>query len=478
MSPTTIPVDHPHPASPAHPGTGPVRSGARWRPRVKQIALAALGLLVLGGAAFVTLDHGPTAGKVRASLAKLKQEVVGGTGAHPDAGQGDEANKTARPWDGLVKVTAEEREAIGFRILPVSPQTQPIRLELPGKTDYDQNTLTKIRPKFDSIVVEKVYVSVGQTVHKGDPLYDLTSGQLGTAMTDCLNKYVQWDHDLKYKTAREPLQKEGRITQKDWVDTVNDEKKSRSDYLNARVLLGIYQVPNEVVDKMLEGLSDDREKALRADDNIKDMSHMTVLSKCDGVVVEYDSNNRVVVPGNRYTDDDILFTISPMQQLWVWADVFESDQDKVHLGQKCTILFPYTSEEFEGKIESIANGVDAETRTVRVRASIPNPGKNLKGGMLVRATLQIKPLPTDTVIPRNALVVINNDYYAFIEEEATGSKADLFERRKLTIEQEDHDIVIVKNGLKPGDRVVSNGSLILAQMYEDQSTVDSGTPRP
>lgn len=477
MSPTTIPVDHPPHAALAHPAVGPARPGPRRRPRPRWVALGGLGLLGLGLVAYAALAGMPTAGQARAALDALRRLVLGTTAPRAEAAV-EPALRPARAWDGLVRVTAEEREAIGFRILPVAAQTEPIRLELPGKTDYDQNTLTKIRPRFDSIVVEKVYVSIGQAVHKGDPLYDLTSGQLGTAKTDCRIKYVQWDHDLKYMKAREPLAKEGRITQKEWVDTVNDEKKSRLDYINARELLGIYQVPNEQIDKMLEGLSDDRKKALEADDNIKDMSMMTVYSKCDGVVVEYDVNNRVVVPGNRYGSDDILFTISPMQQLWVWADVFESDQDKVHLGQKCTIHFPYTNEEFEGKVEGIANGVDPETRTVRVRASIPNPGKNLKGGMLVRATLQIKPLVTDTVIPRNALVVIDNDYYAFVEEDATGAKADLFARRKLEIEQEDHDIVIVKSGLKPGDRVVGYGSLMLAQMYEDQSTVDSGTPRP
>ena len=36
--------------------------------------------------------------------------------------------------------------------------------------------------------------------------------------------------------------------------------------------------------------------------------------------------------------------------------------------------------------------------------------------------------------------------------------------------------MVVKKGLKAGERVVSNGSLILSQMYEDQSTVDSGLP--
>ncbi len=129
-------------------------------------------------------------------------------------------------------MTAPEREAIGFRILTVSPQEQPIQLELPGKTDYDQNTLTKIRPRFDIALVEKVYVSVGQSVKKGDPLYDLKSVELATAKTDCRIKYVQWDHDRKYLTTREPLAKEGRITQKEWVDTQNDEKKSRLDYIN------------------------------------------------------------------------------------------------------------------------------------------------------------------------------------------------------------------------------------------------------
>ena len=200
---------------------------------------------------------------------------------------------------------------------------------------------------------------------------------------------------------------------------------------------------------------------------------MTVRSKYDGIVVERD-----VVPGNFYDQNDVLLTISPMDTLWVWGDVFESDQNKVHVGQKWTIYFQYLNEEFEGKVESIANGVDPETRTLRIRASIPNPGKDLKARMLARATLQIRPQESDTTIPRNAMIVNNGDYYAFVQVAGEGKEADQFERRKLEIEQEDHDIVIVKKGLVPGDRVVSHGSLYLAQMYEDQSTVESGVPRP
>ena len=467
-SSTTVPLDHP-----AVSAAVPTRSAHPRRSRFKMIATASVGLLVLGAGAYVALDPSPTAVKVRSTLESLKEKVVGPPPTRVVAPPEGDSPKLSRPWNGLVTVTSAEREAIGFRILVVSRQTQPIRLELPGKTDYDQNTLNKIRPRFDIALVEKVYVSVGQSVKKGDPLYDLKSVELASAKTDCRIKYVQWDHDRKYLAAREPLIKEGRITLTEWTDTQNDEKKSRLDYLNARALLGTYEITTEQIDKLLEGLGDDKKKALEADDNTQDDSRMTVISRYDGIVVE-----REAVPGNFYDTKDVLLTISPMDKLWVWGDVFESDQDKVHLGQKWNILFQYTNEEFEGQVESIAKGVDPETRTLKIRTSIPNPGKNLVARCLVRATLDIKPLDSDTVVPRNAVVVINGDYYAFVEAATEGARADQFERRKLEIEQEDHDIVIVKQGLKPGDRVVSNGSLILAQMYEDQSTVDSGMPRP
>ncbi len=474
-STTTVPMDHPttSPLSNSHPAAAAIRPAERKRSRIKVISLSLVGLLVAGGAAYVTLDKSPTADKVRSTLESLKEKVVGAPVARPPATSGTEPVTPPQPWNGLVKVDEAKRKAIGFRIAPVQSQTEPIKLEVPGKTDYDQNTLNKIRSRFDKTVIEKVYVAIGQTVKKGDPLYDFRSVDLADAKKDCRIKFVQYDHDRKLRETREPLARDGRITQLMWIDTQIDEKKSLLDYLNARALLGNYEIPSDQIDKLLEGLGDDKKKALEADDNTQDSSRMTIMSKYDGVVVERD-----VVPGNIYDNNDVLLTISPMDKLWVWGDVFESDQDKVHLGQKWTVVIKSTNEEIEGRVESIAQGIDPETRTLKVRGSIPNPGKNHVARVLVRAILQSPPLPTDTVIPRNAMVVIDGDYYAFVQVGSTGKEADLFERRKLDIEQEDHDMVIVKSGLNPGDRVVSNGSLILAQMYEDQSTVDSGMPRP
>lgn len=91
--------------------------------------------------------------------------------------------------------------------------------------------------------------------------------------------------------------------------------------------------------------------------------------------------------------------------------------------------------------------------------------------------MEIPPVPGYTVIPRGAMVVMNGNEYAFIQTESAGSgSVEKFERRKLEIAEERDDHVVVSGGLKPGERIASNGSLILAQLFEDQQMVAMGLP--
>ena len=458
-------VDHTHGGTSSEPATTRRPTPRKVNGPLKLVIYGAVLLGIVGGTYQVLGKE-----KSLKVVEFVKEQVVGPE--HVEDPPTPEPSKPKGAWSGLVKVTAEERQTIGFKITPAEAQTKPIELEINGTTDYDQNTLNKVRPRFDNALVEKVFVSAGQPVKKGQPLLELRSAELGQARNDCRTNYVQWDHDRKYLKARKPLADDGRITQIVWTDTVNSEKQSRLSYLVSREKLATYGMTSEEIDKLLEGLGDDQDKALKADDKTDDfITRMTVPSPIDGIVVERD-----VVPGNFYDQTNIMLTISPMTDLWVWGNVFESDQDKVHLGQKWDIEFQFSKEHFEARVESIANGVDPDTRTLRIRATIDNRDRNLKARMLVRATLQIPPREGDTVIPRNALSVSNGDFYAFVQKGDSGEDADHFERRKLEVDQENTDKVIVKQGLKSGERVVSNGSLILSQMFEDQSTIDSGLP--
>ncbi len=453
-----------HAASQAEPGRS--RGGRIWK-------LFAFVLILFGGAlAAKYLGYTPADGVEIAK--KLVGEVVGETKhVEPDV----QPSGPARPWDGTLHVTEGQQTTVGFRIVDVKEQKDALQLELNATTDYDQNSLSKIRPRFDT-VVQRVFASTGQAVKKGDPLIELYSTELAAAKNECRTKFVQWDHDRKLMEARRPLAAEGRITQILWVDTKNDEKKSRLEYLQARDKLVVFKMSSEEIDKLLAGLGDEHSAIdSNSNDDVNDISRMILKSPIDGIVVERDA-----VPGTFYDGAYVLMVVSPMDHLWVWGNVFENDQGQVRLGQKCRIMFPFLKEEVEGSVESIANRVDPVTHTLRIRMSVPNPGKNLKSDMLVRAVLQVPHESGQTSIPRNALVTINGEYFAYIQKP---HDKESFERRPVVVDQENADTVVLHPykkesdravGLKVGEKVVTNGSLLLSQLYEDESTVASGLP--
>ena len=121
----------------------------------------------------------------------------------------------ATPWDGLVRLQKQDAEAIGLFVPTVQPQIEPIKLPLMGRTDYDPNTLSKIRPRFDTLV-EKVRAELGQKVKKGYPLVDLFSTELAAAKNDFQTAYVQWQHDLRLLEMRKKLFNRKRSPSRCW----------------------------------------------------------------------------------------------------------------------------------------------------------------------------------------------------------------------------------------------------------------------
>jgi cobalt-zinc-cadmium efflux system membrane fusion protein len=97
--------------------------------------------------------------------------------------------------------------------------------------------------------------------------------------------------------------------------------------------------------------------------------------------------------------------------------------------------------------------------------------------MFVRMLLEIPPVLGRTVIPRTAMVSVDRHDYVFVKKIGT---TDRFERRPIIVAKESNDQVIVAEptkdhaGLRPGDEIVTNGSLILEQMYEDLLVTESG----
>jgi membrane fusion protein, heavy metal efflux system len=383
----------------------------------------------------------------------------------------------ASTWDGLVPISKDSREAMGMRVVPVETQVNAVLLEVTGTTDYDQNTLAKIRPLFDARV-SHVFKSVGEMVKKGDPLVEIYSTTLAAAKIDFRSRYAQWIHDKNFVDSRRELVRTNAISQVQFLDTYLAEITSRVAYFGARDRLITYGISLDELERLQAHIdqhpnpkdpaSDSMKEQNETKDEVHDISKLILKAPIDGMIVERDC-----VAGNFYDDMAVVMVISPMDKLWVWGDVYEKDQADVHLGQKWDVWFPNLDMKVGGTIEHIAARFDANTRTLKIRASIPNPNSKLKADQRVRATLEIPAQPGQTVIPRNALVVINGEYACFVQ---SAQHPDKFRRQPIEIDQENHDIVVVRRGLSPNEKVVTNGSLILSQLYEDESTVSTGQP--
>jgi membrane fusion protein, heavy metal efflux system len=468
------------PAAPSapQPANGPLHPTPADEPPRKRRGLTfgrlILFLLLVGaaaGAAYTYSVGTERASQEAARLASYAQQYIP-TPVHPAPETKPSEPKAAPPWDGFVTVKSDDAKALGLLLHTVEPQVEPINLPLMGRTDYDPNTLSKIRPRFDTLV-EKVRVMLGEKVKKGDSLVDLFSTDLAAAKNDFQTAYVQWQHDLRLLKMREKLFAQKAIAEQVLVDSRNDESKSRLAYTTANEKLLVFGVQEDDIKPLLNNLTDSAmPQELHA---ISDKAKMTRHSPVEGIVIQRDA-----VPGNLYDNNDVLMVIAPLDHLFVWVNVYEADQARVAINQEMEIRFPYLDKTLVGKVEYVANEVSKDTRAIQIRASIPNVDGKLKAAMLVRATLKIPPEPGQTVIPRLAMVVMNGNEYAFVQKAAGNSQASQdvlqFERRQLVVAEERDDHVVVKTGLKPGEHVASNGSLVLAQLYEDQQMVATGMP--
>ena len=411
------------------------------------IGVVVLGLLGLGGWVFQD--------QLRTTWDKLQTQLV--RSAHEEPGPSPTARRdqaVARFVDGKIVLPARARQAMGLATTPVLAQTEPIRLELLGTTEYITDTVTDIRPMFKGRV-DKVHVTVNQAVKRGDSLVDLYSKELAEAKSAYEIEHIQWIHDRKLLEAREKLVKSNAIAQILFEETRNSEMKSHKEYEVARDKLLVY------------GLTEAEVERVEAETGAE-KARMTLRSPTDGFVIA-----RNVVPGNLYDENDTLLKVAPLDRLWVWGNVFESDLDLVRLGQSWEIGFPFLQDKALGKVEYVSNRVDPNTHAIRVRTSIPNLQGRLKSDMLVRGTLAIDAVPGQTVIPRTALIVDGGKSYVFVRKPA---HLEQFERRLVDVAQEKDDHVVVARGLESGELVVSVGGLLLAQIHDDLNLVASGAP--
>ncbi|MEM1379640.1 MAG: efflux RND transporter periplasmic adaptor subunit [Pseudomonadota bacterium] len=123
-------------------------------------------------------------------------------------------------------------------------------------------------------------------------------------------------------------------------------------------------------------------------------------------------------------------------------------------------------ETFTGAITSINNTIDPATRSVRVRASLPNDDLKLKAGMFMRVVVEANQR-TALAIPEEAIQPVGPRSYVFAVDGENVAR-----RREVTIGARYNGLVEILTGLSEGDRVISEG-IIRVRDGQPVSVIDS-----
>jgi cobalt-zinc-cadmium efflux system membrane fusion protein len=147
-----------------------------------------------------------------------------------------------------------------------------------------------------------------------------------------------------------------------------------------------------------------------------------------------------------------VLTIADLSLVWVAADIPEDRIRLIQPGEAVEIsMSAFPGEHFTGRVRRIGDAVDPQTRTIKVRAELPNPSGRYKPEMFatIRYVRQHSTLP---VIPRGALLQQQDKNTVFVER-ADGE----FEEVPVTIAWQDEKQIAIRSGIKAGDRVVVDG---------------------
>src|SRR2546425_2174824 len=176
----------------------------------------------------------------------------------------------------------------------------------------------------------------------------------------------------------------------------------------------------------------------------------------EGIVVERNTTpGQELRPDLQLANSPAMFVITDPSRLWVQLDATESQLVSLKRGQKVRLRSSaWPEESFEATVETISDFIDPASRTVKVRGSVINRDRKLKGEMFVTAELSDVPR-AGLQLPEKSLVLSGGRYYVFVEE-----SPGRFAWSEVKIEGVRDGFAGVVSGVNLGQKVVVEGTLL------------------
>ncbi|MFD1624183.1 efflux RND transporter periplasmic adaptor subunit [Azospirillum griseum] len=175
---------------------------------------------------------------------------------------------------------------------------------------------------------------------------------------------------------------------------------------------------------------------------------------------------RQINVGDYVTAGATIVTLTDLAQLYVNFTLPEQAFPRLSIGQKLLVnADPFPGRDFDATITTIEPQVSADTRAVKVQATLDNRDRALRPGMFANVRVVLPPQPNTLTVPETAIdyTVYGDSVFVAVNQKTPDGKDQLVvQRSPVKVGDRTQNRVEIREGLKPGDRVVVSGQLKLA----------------
>ncbi len=342
-------------------------------------------------------------------------------------GTSNNAGETAQPFtlsDTMMKQTA---------FANVRLQDVENEMKLFGKVTADNNKQADVYPLVGGTVV-KVNVELGDYVKQGQVLAQIRSTEVAgfdRERMDAINDVALAEKNLQ--VAKDLF--EGKLTsEKEVVAAEKELQKAKAELRRIEEVFNVYRVgPGSVYN---------------------------VTAPISGFIINKHINANMQLRSDRA---DALFSIAQIDDVWVLANVNESDIGKIRQGVDAEVsTISYPDRKFSGKVDKIFNVLDPDTKAMKVRIRIANDSLLLKPEMNATVHIRYKENRQLLAVPSSAVIFDKSKSWVMVFKDRQN-----IETRSVDVYRQSGDHTYILSGLQEGETVISQSGLLVYDALND-----------
>jgi cobalt-zinc-cadmium efflux system membrane fusion protein len=306
-------------------------------------------------------------------------------------------------------------------------------LSLNGKVVPDENNLVNVYPMIGGKVID-VNFEIGDLVDLDKPLITLNSGEAREFEKEYLAAQDEYELAKKGYEIQMELNKSKFSSARELAYAKKDLEIAKAELARLKEVYKVYSIT--------EG------------------GKYVIKSPVAGFILE-----KKVGPNMQIRSDanDYLFSVARLDEVFIAFDIYEKDIAKVKKGQSIQIqLLSNPDSTIVGTVKRIENIIDPETRTVKARVYLKNPGYNLKPHMFCTGKLLYSTKSEMVSVNKKALIFDKNKYFLMIYHSKTN-----IETRQVEVYSSTDEFAYISSGLSPGEKVITKKQMYIYDALND-----------